>query len=143
MKGKPPASFWNQRFASILDHEAHLARNGTVVLKFFLNVSRDEQRRRFLDRIDTPRKQWKFSDADVAERRLWPAYMDAYQRALRATSKPWAPWYAIPADDKPYMRLTVARTIQHTLEALPLRYPSPSAEALGTMQAAREELEND
>lgn len=114
---------WKQRYHSILDHEHHLARNGTVILKFWLNVSREEQKRRFLSRLDEPEKNWKFSAGDVRERGYWDQYMDAYEQALRATSRPWAPWYAIPADDKPYMRVQVAKILAETLKRLDLRYP--------------------
>jgi PPK2 family polyphosphate:nucleotide phosphotransferase len=117
------ADLFAQRLESIRDHELHLARNGTVVIKFFLNVSRDEQRERFLDRIDDPSKNWKFTMADVEERQHWPRYMRAYQDALNGTSRAHAPWYAIPADDKPYMRYRVASIIVDTLKALPLKYP--------------------
>lgn len=116
---------WRRRFESIADHEKHLARNGTVILKFWLNVSRNEQRRRFLDRLDEPDKNWKFSVRDVEERGHWDDYMVAYEEALAATSRPWAPWYAIPADDKDYMRMVTADLVVRTLEALPLRYPEP------------------
>ncbi len=114
---------WKQRYESIRDHEKHLARNGTVIVKFWLNVSPQEQRLRFLSRLNEPEKHWKFAAADMAERRLWPKYMAAYEDALRATSRPWAPWYAIPADNKPYMRLTVAEIIVDTLKSLKLKYP--------------------
>ncbi len=114
---------WEHRLASIRDFEEHLARNGTVVLKFFLNVSRGEQRRRFLDRIDERAKNWKFSAGDVRERQHWDEYMAAYQAALLATSRPWAPWYAIPADNKPFMRAAVADIVASTLESLGLSYP--------------------
>lgn len=125
---KLPASLdlsnvWQERYESIQDLEKHLARNGTVILKFWLNVSHDEQKRRFLDRLNKPEKNWKFSASDVDERQHWDAYMQAYQDVLSATSKPWAPWYAIPADDKPYMRLQVAQIIRQTLESLALEYP--------------------
>jgi PPK2 family polyphosphate:nucleotide phosphotransferase len=119
-----PESIWEERFESIRDHERHLARNGTVILKFWLNVSRGEQRRRFLRRIDQPEKNWKFSPADVRERGHWKAYHRAYQEALAATSRPWAPWYAIPADHKPFMRWTVADLLVRTLDNLDLRYPT-------------------
>jgi PPK2 family polyphosphate:nucleotide phosphotransferase len=117
------AELWRQRYASIHEHEEHLARAGTVILKFWLNVSRGEQRKRFLARLDEPDKNWKFSSGDVAERRHWDAYMEAYEDALNATSRPHAPWYAIPADDKPYMRLAVAEIVVQTLESLGLEYP--------------------
>jgi len=117
------SELWTQRYESIVDHERHLARNGTVVLKFWLNVSREEQKRRFLRRLDIPEKNWKFNAGDVDERRYWNEYMAAYEDALRHTSKPWAPWYAIPADDKRFMRLTVAQIVVDTLEKMGLRYP--------------------
>lgn len=122
---------WEGRFDSIRDHEKHLARNGTVIVKFFLNVSREAQKERFLSRLNEPEKHWKFAAGDVRERGHWPRYMDAYQDALRATSRPWAPWYAIPADDKPYMRLTVAQIVGETLRGLNLSYPEvhPKEEA--------------
>lgn len=131
---------WRQRFTSIRDHEEHLARNGTAVLKFFLHVSREEQRQRFLARIDEPQKNWKFAMADVREAEHWPAYMDAYQEALAATSRPWAPWYAIPADDKPFMRLKVAEILVAALESLDLRYPRAEEDQLREMAAIRERL---
>jgi len=120
-------NIWQQRYESIREHEKHLARNGTVILKFWLNVSREEQRQRFLARIDEPRKNWKFSAGDVHERTFWKDYMAAYQEAVNATSRPWAPWYAIPADDKPFMRLTVAEIIVKSLKKLKLKYPAVDA----------------
>lgn len=116
-------NIWTERFQSIYDHEKHLANNGTLILKFWLNVSREEQKRRFLSRIEEPHKNWKFSESDVVERRFWDDYMNAYQEALNATSRPWAPWYAIPADDKPYMRMVVAEIIVESLKSLGLKYP--------------------
>jgi PPK2 family polyphosphate:nucleotide phosphotransferase len=118
------AELWRQRYESIRDHELHLARNGTAIIKFWLNVSRDEQRRRFLDRLREPEKNWKFSAADVQERGRWDAYMSAYEDVLGATSRPWAPWYAIPADDKRYMRVAVASVIVESVRGLKLSYPS-------------------
>jgi PPK2 family polyphosphate:nucleotide phosphotransferase len=128
-----PESLWRERFESIRDHEKHLARNGVVILKFWLNVSKDEQRKRFLARLEDRRKHWKFSPADVKERRHWDAYMSAYETALGETSRPWAPWYAVPADDKHYMRMIVAETVVAGLRRLDLRYPRPNP-------AEREEL---
>jgi PPK2 family polyphosphate:nucleotide phosphotransferase len=124
---------WTQRYASIRSHEKHLAENGTLILKFWLNVSRDEQARRFLSRIDESRKQWKFSVGDLAERALWGDYMAAFEDALKATSRPWAPWYAIPADHKPTMRLEVARIIVAALGALDPQYPSLSPNELADL----------
>jgi PPK2 family polyphosphate:nucleotide phosphotransferase len=119
----PLVELWQERFEAIREHERTLARNGTIVLKFWLNVSHKEQRRRFLSRIERPEKNWKFSEADVKERHFWDEYMHAYEEALRATSRPWAPWYAVPADDKPFMRLTVAELIVDTLRRFDLHYP--------------------
>ena len=133
-------TIWDERLKSIREQEEHLARNGTVILKFWLNVSKDEQRRRFLARLDNPDKNWKFNPGDVAERKYWDDYMHAYEEALNATSRPWAPWYAIPADDKPYMRARVARIIIDTLESIGLEYPEPSAEDRAEFAQAREEL---
>ena len=118
---------WQQRFESIRGLEQHMARNGTVVLKFWLNVSREEQRRRFLSRLDTPEKYWKFSSADIKERELWDDYMFAYQESISATSRPWAPWYAIPADDKPFMRATVAKIVVDTLQRMAPEFPQVDA----------------
>ena len=139
----PLKDLWKERFESIADHEKHLARNGTVVLKFFLNVSREEQCARFLSRIDEPKKNWKFNPGDVKERARWDDYMEAYADALEATSKPWAPWYAIPADSKPYMRYIVARTLRKTLENLALEYPTVSDDERAQMLQLRDELAGD
>lgn len=133
-------TIWDERLTSIRQQEEHLARNGTVILKFWLNVSKDEQKRRFLARLDDPAKNWKFEPGDVVERRHWDNYMLAYQDALNATSRPWAPWYAIPADDKPYMRARVAEIIIAALQGIGLRYPKPSAEDKSEFAAARAEL---
>ncbi len=139
----PLGALWNERFESIRDHEKHLARNGTIILKFWLNVSRDEQRRRFLARIENPEKNWKFSARDVRESERWESYMEAYEEALNATSRPWAPWYAIPADNKPFMRLTVARIIDETLESLPLDYPDVDPEDQAELDAMRVRLKSE
>lgn len=124
------ADIWQERFESIRDHERHLSRNGTVILKFWLNVSKDEQRARFLKRLTTPEKYWKFSKTDLSSRALWDEYMQAYQNLLNETSTAHAPWFAIPADDKRYMRKTVAGIILETLEALPLEFPEKSSSEL-------------
>jgi PPK2 family polyphosphate:nucleotide phosphotransferase len=121
-------NLWQERYQSILDHEKHLAGNGTVILKFWLNISKEEQKSRFLSRIQEPHKNWKFSSKDVKECAFWNNYMVAYEDALNATSRPWAPWFAIPADDKPFMRLSVAQIIVKSLESLGLKYPRISAE---------------
>ncbi len=135
-------TIWQTRLQSIREQEQHLARNGTVILKFWLNVSRDEQKRRFLARLDDPDKNWKFEPRDVVERRHWDDYMHAYEEALNATSRPWAPWYAIPADDKPYMRARVADIIIETLQSIGLEYPEPSEKDRKEFAAARAELES-
>jgi len=137
------ASIWDERLTSIRQQEEHLARNGTVILKFWLNVSKDEQKRRFLSRLDEFDKNWKFEPNDVKERRHWDDYMHAYEEAMNATSRPWAPWYAIPADDKPYMRARVADVIISALQSIGLKYPEPSAEDRAAFAAARNELNSD
>lgn len=131
---------WDERLQSIRQQEKHLARNGTVILKFWLNVSKDEQKRRFLARLDDPDKNWKFEPRDVVERRHWDDYMNAYEQALNATSRPWAPWYAIPADDKRYMQARVAEIVIDALQNIGLRYPEPSAEDREEFATARSEL---
>ena len=135
-----PRTIWDERLTSIRQQEEHLARNGTVILKFWLNVSKDEQKRRFLSRLDETEKNWKFEPNDVKERRHWDDYMRAYEDALNATSRPWAPWYAIPADDKPYMRARVADIIIDTLQSIGLQYPEPSDEDRAEFAEARREL---
>ena len=132
-----PAVLWQQRFESFREHEQHLARSGTVILKFWLNVSHEQQRQRFLARIDEPHKNWKFSSSDVKERHYWEAYMQAYQDAINATSRPWAPWYAIPADSKPYMRLCVADIIVRSLQSLGLAYPTLGPEEHAELEEMR------
>ena len=138
---KDSKKFWNARLESIRDHEKHLARNGTIVLKFWLNISAEEQRRRFLRRLNRPDKQWKFSAGDVRERQFWPQYMQAYEEALNATSRPWAPWYAIPADSKPYMRAAVAEIIVDALTRVGLSYPEPDEEERATFDEMRRVLD--
>jgi PPK2 family polyphosphate:nucleotide phosphotransferase len=133
-------SLWEQRFESIRSMEQHLARNGTVIVKFWLHVSKDEQKARFLGRLDEPEKQWKFNAGDVREREFWDKYMEAYEDALNATSRPWAPWYAIPADSKPYARACVAEIIVEALGSIGLAYPQPTAEDRATFEVARKEL---
>lgn len=139
--GPTGTAFWEERFEAIREHEHHLARAGTVVLKFWLHVSADEQRRRFLARLDEPEKHWKFSVGDVREREHRAAYLEAFQDALNATSRPWAPWYAIPADSKPYLRLAVAEQVVARLEALPLAYPTMDDEARGRVDEMRRILD--
>ena len=136
-------TIWDERLTSIRQQEEHLARNGTVILKFWLNVSKDEQKRRLLSRLDEADKNWKFEPNDVKERRYWDDYMRAYEEALNETSRPWAPWYAIPADDKSYMRARVADIIIDALQGIGLEYPEPSAEDRAEFAAARNELCTD
>ena len=131
---------WQERLQSIADFERHLARNGTVVLKFFLHVSREEQKRRFLARIDETEKNWKFELGDVRERGRWEAYQAAYEQALRATSADHAPWYVIPADDKPYMRRAVARILVASLKSLDLSPPTLSDSELSELASVRKQL---
>jgi len=114
---------WNRRFEEVNNFEKYLVHNGGVVLKFFLNVSKDEQKRRFLDRIEQPEKNWKFSSADAKERAFWDDYMNAYEDVFNRTSTTWAPWYIVPADNKWFTRLAVAEVIHRTLKSLDLAYP--------------------
>ncbi|MCB9869835.1 MAG: polyphosphate kinase 2 family protein [Planctomycetes bacterium] len=136
-------TLWAHRMESIRDHELHLARNGVVVLKFWLNVSRDEQRKRFLSRLEEPEKNWKFSQGDLRERGFWDAYMRAYEQALAETSRPWAPWYAIPADSKSFLRMTVAELVCAAFESLDLKYPTVRAEDVARFAEIRRKLETE
>jgi PPK2 family polyphosphate:nucleotide phosphotransferase len=133
-------SIWVERFKSIRAFERHLARSGTLVLKFFLHVSREEQRRRLLERLVEPDKRWKFSLGDIAERKLWTKYMAAYEDAIRATSRPCAPWHVVPADHKWFARLVVARFMVDALERLDLAYPKVNGAALKEMHKVRRTL---
>ena len=134
---------WKHRFEDINNLEHHLTRNGTVILKFFLNVSKKEQKRRFLDRIDTPEKNWKFSAADVQERQHWDKYMDAYEDLFSNTSTAWAPWHIIPADHKWFTRIAVADIIVSKLESLKLKYPEVSKERKEGLLKAKKMLEKE
>lgn len=131
---------WSMRYASINAFENHLASEGTVIMKFWLNVSQEEQRRRVLRRIDNPEKNWKFSEEDVKERANFQQYMAVYEETLRATSQPWAPWYAIPADDKKHMRAAILTLIADKLETLGLAYPRPTPEEQARMALMRDVL---
>lgn len=131
---------WQERFDDIRSFEKHMARNGTKVLKFFLNVSKEEQKKRFLERIDEPDKRWKFNAGDVEERRLWDKYMDAYEDMIRNTSTDHTPWYVVPADKKWFTRLVVAHAIDEALADLGLDYPKVDATSLEEMKKAREIL---
>src|SRR5437879_4180586 len=135
-----PDSIWKERYRSIAGLEDHLFRNGTRVLKFFLHLSKEEQRRRFLARIDEPHKNWKFSLDDVEERKYWKQYMKAYETCLAATSTRHAPWYVVPADDKPNARLIVSRILVDALEVLDMSYPEPDAARRRELQAIRRRL---
>ncbi|HWO17537.1 MAG TPA: PPK2 family polyphosphate kinase [Kofleriaceae bacterium] len=132
---------WAERFESIVEAERHWARNGCVILKFFLHVSQREQHKRFLDRVTDPEANWKFNAGDLAESKHWGEYMTAYEEVLNATSRPWAPWYAIPADSKSYMRAAVSRVIAETLGQLELPYPQLPAREREALERARLELE--
>jgi PPK2 family polyphosphate:nucleotide phosphotransferase len=134
---------WNTRFEQINNFERHLVQNGIHVLKFYLNVSKEEQRKRFLARIDTPEKNWKFSLADAKERGHWDDYMKAYEDAFRSTSTKWAPWYVIPADNKWFTHVAVADLIIAKLRSLKLAYPTVSEQHLQELLIAKEALENE
>ncbi|KAB2887999.1 MAG: polyphosphate kinase 2 family protein [Kofleriaceae bacterium] len=131
---------WKERFESIRTFEQHQARNGAVILKFWLNVSKEEQRQRLIERIDEPESNWKFNADDLVQRARWDEYMGAYQDVLQETSRPWAPWYAIPADSKSYMRRAVADIIVGTLERLPLHWPEVSEKEREEMKILRARL---
>jgi PPK2 family polyphosphate:nucleotide phosphotransferase len=139
-KGK---DIWRRRYAEINEWERYLTSNGIRVLKLFLNLSSEEQRLRFLKRIDRPEKNWKFSAADARERRYWGAYQRAFSQMLSATSTPWAPWYVIPADRKWFARLCAAAVLAHSLIELDPQYPEVSEQARKELQAARRELESE
>ena len=128
---------WEERYRSILGLERHLHRNGTHVVKFFLHLSKEEQRRRFLARIDEPGKNWKISLADIEERKFWKLYMKAYEACLAATSTRHAPWYVIPADDKPNARLIISHIVLHALKKLGMSYPEPDARRRKELLAIR------
>jgi PPK2 family polyphosphate:nucleotide phosphotransferase len=121
----PSKTFWADRLRAMADHERYLAEQGMLILKFWLNVSKAEQRKRLLARIDEPDKNWKFNPGDIDERERWDDYMAAYEDALRATSRPWAPWYAVPADNKHYLRWQVAKLINEGFAQLDLEFPRP------------------
>jgi PPK2 family polyphosphate:nucleotide phosphotransferase len=133
-------NIWRERFEDIAAFERYLARNGTVILKFFLNVSKEEQRERFLDRLDQPAKNWKFSMADVTERALWAKYQAAYQEMLRHTSSVVAPWYVVPADHKWFARVVIGSAIVSALEALELEFPKVDAASLEEFKQVRKAL---
>jgi PPK2 family polyphosphate:nucleotide phosphotransferase len=136
-------TIWRHRYRSILDLERHLDRNGTKIIKFYLHLSKQEQRRRFLERIEKPEKNWKFSAADVAERKYWKQYMKVYEKCLGTTSTARAPWYIVPADDKLSARLIVSRILLDTLAALKLSYPKTSAARRRELESLRKQLLNE
>ena len=137
---KHEKGIWHHRYRSILDLERHLSRNGTRIIKFYLHLSKEEQRKRFLERIDQPEKNWKFSAADIKERGFWKQYMAAYEACLSATSTSEAPWYIVPADDKENARLIVSRVILDTLGDLDMSYPVSTDERRAELLAIRKEL---
>jgi PPK2 family polyphosphate:nucleotide phosphotransferase len=136
-------NIWRERFEDISAFERYLSRNGTVVLKFFLNVSKDEQRQRFLDRLDEPEKNWKFSLGDVAERAHWDRYQAAYQDMIRHTASAAAPWYVVPADRKWFARVVIGSVIVNALEKLDLHFPKVDKAALAQFDQARIALEKE
>jgi PPK2 family polyphosphate:nucleotide phosphotransferase len=133
-------TIWPERYKSIADLEEHLHRSGTRIVKFFLHLSEEEQRKRFLDRIDDPDKNWKFSQADIEERKFWNQYMLAYEDCLGATSTRDSPWYVVPADDKENARLIISEIVLDTFRSLKLAYPKPSAEHRRELKAIRNQL---
>jgi PPK2 family polyphosphate:nucleotide phosphotransferase len=134
---------WNTRYREIDDFEKYLYENGTVILKFFLHVSKEEQKQRFLERIDQPEKNWKFSASDINERKYWDKYQSAYGEAISATSKKYAPWFIIPADHKWYMRYAVSQIIVETLEQLDMSYPVLSKEMKAELEECKKNLLNE
>jgi polyphosphate kinase 2 (PPK2 family) len=132
---------WKERFKSIRTFERHLARNGVLILKFFLYVSKEEQRKRFLDRLEEPGKRWKFNMDDVAERKCWDKYMHAYEDAIRHTSRPEAPWYVVPADNKWFARLVIAEAMIEAMEGLKLEFPKVEGAALKELSRVRRALQ--
>jgi PPK2 family polyphosphate:nucleotide phosphotransferase len=139
----PSTQTWQQRFEDINAFEKHLARNGTAIVKFFLHLSREEQRQRFLDRINEPDKHWKFSASDIAERQHWDAYMEAYEAMIAATSTDHAPWYVIPADRKWVSRAAVAAVLAGTIRKLGLEWPTVDAAKREQINSARRQLEKE
>jgi PPK2 family polyphosphate:nucleotide phosphotransferase len=138
--GKRNKEFWQGRYDDINRFERHLVRNGTLILKFFLNISKGEQRKRFLERLDRPEKNWKFSASDMAERAYWDDYMEAFEDAFSATSTKWAPWHIIPANNKPIARALVAEVIVNAVRKLDLKPPTVSAEQRKALAGVRQQL---
>lgn len=135
--------FWENRYESIRNFEKHLANNGTTIVKIFLNVSQEEQKKRFLDRINEPDKNWKFAASDLSERALWPDYMKAYEEAINETSKEYAPWYVIPADNKWFARVAAIQIIIDTMEKMDLKYPTLSEKETNALAEAKKQLEKE
>jgi len=136
-------TIWKERYRSIVDLENHLHRNGTRIIKFFLHLSKEEQRKRFIDRIDEPEKNWKFSQADIVERGFWDEYMQAYEACLSATSTQRAPWYVVPADDKENARLIIARIVVDAFKSLGMQYPQTDAQHRQELLSIRQQLVNE
>lgn len=136
-------TIWKERYRSIVDLENHLHRNGTRIIKFFLHLSKEEQRKRFIDRIDEPDKNWKFSQADLVERGFWDEYMQAYEACLSATSTQRAPWYVVPADDKENARLIIARIVVDTFRSLRMQYPKTDTKHRQELLSIRQQLVNE
>ncbi|HWR01245.1 MAG TPA: ADP-polyphosphate phosphotransferase [Chlorobaculum sp.] len=140
---KDKKTIWEERYRSISEMENHLYRNGTRIVKFFLHISKEEQRKRFLDRIDKPEKNWKFSFADIEERKFWKQYMLAYEACLSSTSTKNAPWYVVPADDKVNTRLIISQIILDTFNSLDMHYPGIDEERRKALASIRKELESE
>jgi len=140
MQVKASPKLWQQRYEEINNFEKYLSNNGTTIIKFFLNISKEEQKRRFLERIENPEKNWKFSNQDIVERQYWKNYQKAYDDCLNQTSTKWAPWYVIPADYKPFARLAVADIINSKLQELGPEYPTVSKQKMKELKAAKEFL---
>ena len=136
-------NIWRERFEDISSFERYLSRNGTIILKFFLNLSKEEQRKRFLDRVDMPSKNWKFSMNDITERALWPRYMAVYQDIVRHTATPLVPWYVVPSDHKWFARVVIGSVIVNALEALNLRFPRADKASLEEFERVRKALEQE
>ncbi|MET3114091.1 PPK2 family polyphosphate:nucleotide phosphotransferase [Pedobacter sp. CG_S7] len=132
--------FWKNRYESIRNFESHLSNNGTVIIKFFLHLSKDEQKKRLLKRIIDPKKNWKFSEGDLAERKLWDDYMKAYEQAIQETSTKEAPWFIIPADDKWQARLAISKIMEHTMASLYLQFPALAKEQLAQLESIKKKL---
>ena len=134
-------TFWTGRYEDINNLEKHLTANNTLILKFFLNVSKEEQKNRFLERLNDPEKHWKFSESDLVERSKWDKYQEAFEDAINATSTPWAPWYVIPADNKWIMRAIVSMVVTETITSLKLSAPKVSGQKKKLLEEARKELQ--